>query len=296
MKQYSLIVVLHICLLAVFSVGVYVLFRAELLFSTIIAFLFLSGTGIHLYHIQIKQLQVIRRLTDSLRYNDMTQTFRPPYQNKLMTEMTAELSETLQIFRARLLEEEVKHQYYETLLNKVDTAVLVTDMSGRIQWMNRAAIAQLGQTPQLPPELLFLHSGETQVMRIHRHGATLEMAVSSTLFMARGIEQRLISLKNIHSVLERNEMEAWQKLIQTDPGADPRNHELHHPHHLPFRDFERTWHTRHLEKCRRRKRIRRHAPSPANHPPPQQRTIRLRRELPSSYPSTCSCTHHRTRP
>ncbi|WP_291528167.1 sensor histidine kinase [Bacteroides sp. UBA939] len=214
MKQYSLIVVLHICLLAVFSVGVYVLFRAELLFSTIIAFLFLSGTGIHLYHIQIKQLQVIRRLTDSLRYNDMTQTFRPPYQNKLMTEMTAELSETLQIFRARLLEEEVKHQYYETLLNKVDTAVLVTDMSGRIQWMNRAAIAQLGQTPQLPPELLFLHSGETQVMRIHRHGATLEMAVSSTLFMARGIEQRLISLKNIHSVLERNEMEAWQKLIR----------------------------------------------------------------------------------
>lgn len=214
MKQYSLIVILHICLLAVLSVGVYVLFCADLWFSMLITSLFLLGTGIHLYYIQMKQLQMMRRLTDSLRYNDMTQAFRPPYKNKLMTEMAVELSETLQAFRARLLEEEVKHQYYESLLNKVDTAVLVTDMSGRIEWLNRAATAQLGQDPQLPAELLNLPSGETQVMRIHRNGATLEMAVATTLFVARGMERRLISLKNIHSVLERNEMEAWQKLIR----------------------------------------------------------------------------------
>ena len=214
MKRYSLIVILHICLLAVLSVGVYVLFCADLWFSMLITFLFLLGTGIHLYYIQMKQLQMIRRLTGSLRYNDMTQAFHPPYKNKLMTEMAVELSETLQAFRARLLEEEVKHQYYESLLNKVDTAVLVTDMSERIEWLNRAATAQLGQDPQLPSEFLNLPSGETQVMRIHRNGATLEMAVATTLFVARGMERRLISLKNIHSVLERNEMEAWQKLIR----------------------------------------------------------------------------------
>lgn len=214
MKRYSLIVALHICLLVVLSVGVYLLFCANLWFSMFIAFLFLLGIGIHLYSIQIKQLQMMRRLTDSLRYNDMTQIIRPPYKNKLMTEMAAELSETLQIFRARLLEEEVKHQYYENLLNKVDTAVLVTDMTGHIEWMNRAATAQLGQSPLLPIEFLTLPSGETQVMRIYRNGATLEMAVATTLFVVRGVEQRLISLKNIHSVLERNEMEAWQKLIR----------------------------------------------------------------------------------
>ena len=214
MKQYSLVVILHICLLAILSVGVYVLYCADLWFSMLITFLFLLGTGIHLYYIQMKQLQMMRRLTDSLRYNDMTQAFRPPYKNKLMTEMAVELSETLQAFRARLLEEEIKHQYYESLLNKVDTAVLVTDMSGRIEWLNRAATAQLGQDPQLPAELLSLPSGETQVIRIHRNGTTLEMAVATTLFVARGMERHLISLKNIHSVLERNEMEAWQKLIR----------------------------------------------------------------------------------
>lgn len=40
------------------------------------------------------------------------------------------------------------------------------------------------------------------------------MAASCTLFITQGKERLLISLKNIHSVLERNEMEAWQKLIR----------------------------------------------------------------------------------
>ena len=45
MKRYSLIVILHICLLAVLSVGVYVLFCADLWFSMLITFLFLFGDG-----------------------------------------------------------------------------------------------------------------------------------------------------------------------------------------------------------------------------------------------------------
>ena len=42
----------------------------------------------------------------------------------------------------------------------------------------------------------------------------LEMAISCTKFVTQGKEQQIISLKNIHSVQERNEMEAWQKLIR----------------------------------------------------------------------------------
>lgn len=108
----------------------------------------------------------------------------------------------------------MKHQYYESLLNKVDTAVLVADMSGNIEWMNRAAIVLLGQTPQLPPELSGLASRETHVVRIHRKGIVLEMAAATTHFIAGNMERKLVSLKNIHSVLEQNEMEAWQKLIR----------------------------------------------------------------------------------
>lgn len=214
MKHYAVSVALHIILLALFSIGSYLLYEQQLWFSTFIAALLLVATGVHLYLMQMKQIALMRRLANSIRFNDMAQTFHSPFRNKLMEELAEELSLTLKTFRERLLDEEVKHQYYENLLNKVDTAVLVADRWGRVEWTNRAATAYLGSYPQLPEELLKTPTGDTQVIRLVLNGATQEMAASTTLFVAQGKERLLISLKNIHSVLERNEMEAWQKLIR----------------------------------------------------------------------------------
>ena len=130
-----------------------------------------------------------------------------------MNEWAKELSESLKDFRGRLLAEEIKHQYYENLLNKVDTAVLVADKAGHIEWMNQAAVTHLGQISQLP-EALLRASAINDIIRIEQNSTVLEMAISCTKFVAQGKEQQIISLKNIHSVLERNEMEAWQKLIR----------------------------------------------------------------------------------
>ena len=41
-----------------------------------------------------------------------------------------------------------------------------------------------------------------------------ELAVTVTEYSSQGVDLRLINLKNIHSVLEENEIEAWQKLIR----------------------------------------------------------------------------------
>ena len=214
MKQYGVSVFVHIVLLVLFAIACYVLFIHNLWFSTLVAILLLAGTGIHLYVVQMKLAGMMTRLIESIRYNDMTQTFYPPLNNRVMTGMAQELSEALKVFRERLFEEEVKHQYYENLLNKVDTAVLVTDKSGHTEWMNLAAITHLGRNPQLPAEILKASTSDTRVVRIERNGTVLEMAASCTLFITQGKERLLISLKNIHSVLERNEMEAWQKLIR----------------------------------------------------------------------------------
>lgn len=216
MKRFAFSVSLHIIGIVLFSAGSILLFQQHLWFSTVISFILLIATGVSLYRMQFKQIALLRRLTDGLRYNDMMQTFHPPYKNKIMSEWAAELSDTLKDFRSKLLTEEVKHQYYENLLNKVDTAVLVTDNAGYIEWMNQAAIGHLGHIAQLPESLRKSFSAnDTSVVRLEQNGAVLEMAVSRTAFAAaQGKEQQLISLKNIHSVLERNEMEAWQKLIR----------------------------------------------------------------------------------
>ena len=215
MRRFAFRVILHILLIVLFSIGSYLLFQKQLWFSTTICIILLIITAVHLYRMQFKQIALLRRLTDGLRYNDMMQTFHPPFKNKIMNEWAEELSDTLKDFRGRLLAEEIKHQYYENLLNKVDTAVLVADKAGHIEWMNQAAVTHLGQISHLPETLLKASvAHDTPVIRIEQNSTVLEMAISRTTFATQGREQQLISLKNIHSVLERNEMEAWQKLIR----------------------------------------------------------------------------------
>ena len=150
MKRFEINIILHILFIFLLSISSCLLFQKQLWFSTIICIIFLIVTGVHLYRIQFKQIALLRRLTDGLRYNDMMQTFHPPFKNKMMNEWAEELSDTLKDFRKKLLAEEIKHQYYENLLNKVDTAVLVANAAGRIEWMNQAAIIHLGQISQLP--------------------------------------------------------------------------------------------------------------------------------------------------
>ena len=221
MKRFEFKVILHIIVIFLLSISSCLLYQRQLWFSTTVCILLLIGVGIHLYRIQFKQIALLRQLTDGLRYNDITQNLHPPFKNKMMDEWAQELSNALKDFRGKLLAEEIKHQYYENLLNKVDTAVLVTDVTGHIEWMNQAAVTHLGQLSQLPEVLQEAStSNDISIIRIEQNGIVLEMAISCTTFVTQGAfatqskKQRLISLKNIHSVLERNEMEAWQKLIR----------------------------------------------------------------------------------
>ena len=84
MRQFAFRVILHILLIVLFSISSYLLFQKQLWFSTTISLILLIATAIHLYRMQFKQIALLRRLTDGLRYNDMMQTFHPPFKLSLI--------------------------------------------------------------------------------------------------------------------------------------------------------------------------------------------------------------------
>ena len=201
MKRFAIRVILHILFIMLLSIGSCLLFQKQLWFSTVICIILLITFGIHLYRMQFKQIILLRRLTDGLRYNDMMQTFHPPFKNKIMNEWAKELSESLKDFRGRLLAEEIKHQYYENLLNKVDTAVLVTDKAGHIEWMNQAAVTHLGQISQLPEALLRASAiNDIPIIRIEQNSTVLEMAISCTKFVTQGKLIRVLTQEIMNSI------------------------------------------------------------------------------------------------
>lgn len=104
MKRYSFIIALHIVGIALFSVGIYLLVDAKLWFSSLMAFLILVAIAIHLYRLQMIQLRMMRRLAESLRYDDMMLSFHSSYHNRSMQDMVDELSAAMKDFRTRVLE------------------------------------------------------------------------------------------------------------------------------------------------------------------------------------------------
>ena len=92
--------------------------------------------------------------------------------------------------------------------------------------MNRAgvqdlcghAIHQLEELSSLNPDfpiiLASLQPGEVKVVRIYKEEFMQDMAVTVTEYSTMTADLRLINLKNIRSILEENEMEAWQKLVR----------------------------------------------------------------------------------
>lgn len=167
------------------------------------------------------------RMVDAIRYGDFSLSFSTDkYQSREEKQMVEEMNEVMANFRTRLSEREEKCKYFETLLDTVDTSMLVVDRQGQVLWMNRAGIQDLcGHTihrleelkvlnPDFPILLEALQPGEVKVVRIYKEEVMLDMAVTVTQYTNNRADLRLINLKNIRSILEENEMEAWQKLVR----------------------------------------------------------------------------------
>ena len=122
-----------------------------------------------------------------------------------------ELNLTFDMFRQRLQSEDIRQHCYEQVLDEVDTGVLVCREDGEITWQNRASILMLGSMHGLPQEWIATRSAH-KVTHTH-HNTVYEMLVCSRKFVLDRQTYRIVSLRDIHEVLEETEIEAWQKLV-----------------------------------------------------------------------------------
>lgn len=213
-KNFSYCLLTHIlALVACITAGIYSLLHG-LLFSGFACTLISVGICISLYRIQRRTVENLKKTIACLQRNDLSGIVPPAFNDKEIRELSAELTEVIRKLKENLVNEEAKYQYYENLLNNVDTAVIVCNGDGRIDWMNKTSLRLLDDTAKIPPEVMEAVRQNSQVVRLHGNTSDLELAVSSAQITIKGKERNIVTLKNIHSTLEKTEMEAWQKLIR----------------------------------------------------------------------------------
>lgn len=223
---HSLRIVLLMLLLGITSVSAYLFAVHQLYFCLLFSVLIIVGIVVTVVYLQKQTTQKLTRMVEAIRYGDFSLNFSKNQGEQWETQLVEDINAVMANLRNELAQKEERHQYYETLLQTVDSCLLVVNKQGQILWMNQSAEQQLcGYRIHLLAELdslnkdfaNTLHSlrpGEVKVIRIYRKDLMQDMAVTVTDYSTTGALLRLINLRNIRSVLEENEMEAWQKLVR----------------------------------------------------------------------------------
>lgn len=100
--------------------------------------------------------------------------------------------------------------YYKTLMEKVDTAVMLTTESGHVEWMNPTAREIVGESYLLQKSVVEAIDSKEEIVKLDGK----EYALSHSLVTVGGSKRIIVAMKNIQSAMERTEVDSWHKLVR----------------------------------------------------------------------------------
>ena len=217
---------------------IFLLFASCLLFSLLLiygfyitAFIFGSILILEVYllfKLMDKNSRMLKQYIWAIRYSDF-QVGKSVMETELNTipeELTDALNEAILHYKKNLQQKESQLQYFQALADHIDLSVLVFSKTGEIEWMNLAAHYQTGLQmprtiddlqafhPELPARLRTLRPGDISILQVVRGEECYQLALSGMTFVVLNKTLTVVSMKNIRTVLENKETEAWQKLIR----------------------------------------------------------------------------------
>lgn len=225
-QSHKIILPLQCGILSLLSVCSGILIMKELWFCLVFVLSLIILQFFYITKQYSRTTEAMKRLIEAIRFSDFALSFRGNGKSRIDPELTRAMEQALIRFKEKIYTLEEQHIYDNTLLSTIDSGILVLNRNGEIEWYNKTALKEFGLKvlrqvnelqavhPSLPEMLMRLIPGETQILRLEKAGHIREIALNLVLFRIQGKELLLISLKNIHSVLENNEIEAWQKLIR----------------------------------------------------------------------------------
>lgn len=227
MKQTS---ILHLCCMLLVLIGnsflaSYCYMNKQYLAMTLFCFV-IVWSFFRIVNTQQKNKRMVLQMLKDFQVHDFSLHYSYQGKSYIDRQITELINETVQKLKETYLHYEEESSYYKTLLNTIDSCLLVCNQDGKVIWSNHYADTQLcGHAfhhlkeleilnPQFPDMLFHIKPGEVKSIRIYRDEIAIDWAITETRYIQKGICYRLFHLRNIRTLLEENEMEAWQKLVR----------------------------------------------------------------------------------
>jgi len=205
-------------LLLVFMAG-----RQNMLFATGLLLLIVTGQLIEIFHFISLTNRKLTRFLESVKYQDFILGFATDSKlGKSFQDLNVAFNEVLEAFRKARSEKEEHWQYLNTVVQQVRTGIISFDREGNIQLINSNAKRFIGQT-----NIKNLHDLKTSNTKmfyalqdvmpgknILYKEVDFYLTIHATELRIRGNMVKLVTLQNIQTELQKQELEAWQNLTR----------------------------------------------------------------------------------
>jgi len=224
MKDFRIRIIFRVILLgAAIALFIFMLNRPNMVFAAGFMIMVILFQLWELYRFTSQTNRKLTRFLESVRYSDFISGFAADNKlGKSFKELNEAFNEVLEAFRKARSEKEENWQYLNTVVQQVRTGIISFDHEGNVQLMNANAkrfvnVANLKNINELAEknEKLFNALNEVQSGKgvLYKTNEFL-LTIQSTEMRIRGNIVKLVTLQNIQTELQKQELEAWQNLTR----------------------------------------------------------------------------------
>jgi two-component system nitrogen regulation sensor histidine kinase NtrY len=192
--------------------------------SVLVVLLVLETVFLIYYLIRIRR--DLLRLIQALRHEDPTLQFSRDGKDPYFSAIHRGFNEIIRNFRLVRLDREAEHRFFEATVNHIQFGIIAFDRDGNVEMANDSFLDLFQMkklvrvsdleavSPGLPGWLMQLSREEESLKKVSLDGKPYQLIFLASRFRIRDREVTLVSVRDISREIDRNELEAWQKLMR----------------------------------------------------------------------------------
>jgi nitrogen fixation/metabolism regulation signal transduction histidine kinase len=224
MKDFRIRTIIRVLLLGfTMALAVFMFSRPNMVFAAGLTTIIIVFQLIDIYRFVSQTNRKLTRFLESVRYSDFASGFANDNQlGKSFRDLNESFNEVLEAFRKARSEKEENWQYLNTIVQQVRTGILSFDGDGNVQLMNANAkrfigIANLKNIKEIESTNKKLYDALKEVEggrgSLYK-GTEFQLTIQATELRIRNSTVKLVTLQNIQTELQRQELDAWQNLTR----------------------------------------------------------------------------------
>lgn len=226
-KNFVLQIVFRLVLISVGILGIlhfsYVYINYIRLFFTCI---FSIIALVELFYYIFKTNRETTQFLEAIIHNDFTQKYAGDKKGRSFGKLYDTFNKVNEKFIQVSQQESSEYHYIKMLIEQLKIGVLSYDQKNRIHLANDSLKQMLGKeelinldsikkgSPALLALITSLKPNENRIAKININERELHLSVGLSEFKLRNYHYRLVWIQDIRGALDKNEMQAWQKLIR----------------------------------------------------------------------------------